>query len=73
MIAMLFYNPMELHSGWMLWLLLPLLVGVAVVYKTVRAQEIRRLPLETLVLVGYMLGGLTALGAALWVIQQYWP
>ncbi len=69
----LFYRPMELHSGLLLWLLLPLLVGVAVVYKTVRTQEIRRLPLETLALVAYMLGGLTALGAALWLVQQYWP
>ena len=71
MIALLFYHPMELHSGLLLWLLLPLLAGVAVVYKTVRTQEIRRLPLETLV--AYMLGGLAALGAALWLVQQYWP
>lgn len=69
----LFYHPMELHSGLLLWLLLPLLVGVAVVYKTVRTQDVRRLPLETLALVAYMLGGLATLGAVLWLIQAYWP
>ncbi len=73
MIAVLFYNPIDLDSGLLLWLLLPLLAAVAIVYKTVRTNDVRRLPLETLTLMGYMLGGLTALGAALWLVQQYWP
>ena len=69
----LFVNPMPLHSDMVLWLLLPLCVSVAVVYKTVRTQDIRRLWHEILFLVIYMVAGLSALGLALWVIHTYWP
>ena len=70
----LFYHPMPLEAdGWTLWLLLPLCVSVAIVYKVVRIQNVRRLPLEVLALMGYMAAGLTALGAALWVVQAYFP
>lgn len=69
----LFYNPIPFRSGSLLWLLLPLCATVAVVYKTVRTQDVRRLPVEILSLLGYMTAGLVALGAVLWVIQAYWP
>jgi len=69
----LFRNPMTLPFYSLLWFLPPLCVAVAVVYKTVRTENLRRLPLEILVLMGYMIVGLVALGAGLWVIQEYWP
>jgi len=68
-----FYNPIALPFDSLLWFLLPLCVAVAVVYKTVRTHDLRRLPLEILVLMGYMLVGLIALGGGLWLIQEYWP
>ncbi|MDY6914417.1 MAG: hypothetical protein SVT52_08180 [Planctomycetota bacterium] len=70
----IFYNPMNLPvGGAMLWLLLPLCVSVAVVYKTVRTKKLSRLPLEILALLGYMCAGLLTLGAVLWIIREYWP
>jgi hypothetical protein len=69
----LFYNPIPFRSDSTLWLLLPLCAMVAAVYKTVRTHNVRRLPVEILVLVGYMAGGLVVLGGALWLIQAYWP
>ena len=69
----LFRNPMALPFDSLLWFLGPLCVAVAIVYKTVRTQNLRRLPLEILVLMGYMVVGLVALGAGLWLIQEYWP
>lgn len=70
-VAALFYTPMSLAYDQLLWLVLPLSVSLAVVYKTVRTNNIRRLPLEVAGLVGLMLLGLVALGVGLWFIQAY--
>jgi hypothetical protein len=56
-----------------LWLLLPLCASVAIVYKTIRVDSLRRLPVEAGVLIIYMLGGLFALGASLWAIIEFMP
>ena len=69
----LFYHPMILPVSVVLWLVIPLSIGVAVVYKTVRTDNLHRLPVQVAVLVGYVLGGLATLGAGLYLIQQYWP
>jgi len=73
MIAKLFVHPMIIPFNTILWLILPLCVSVAVVYKTIRVRRLRQLPLEAGVLVVYMIGGLLVLGASLWVIHEYWP
>jgi hypothetical protein len=70
---MLFHNPMTLHFESLLWLLLPLCASVAVVYRTVRIDDLRRLPRSIVELILYMVGGLVALGAALWLVHEYWP
>ncbi|NLW86074.1 MAG: hypothetical protein GXY38_04305 [Planctomycetes bacterium] len=72
MIDLLKY-PMTLPPYGQLWLLLPLLAAVAVVYKTVRAEDVRRIWLESLLLFAYMLGGLVVLGAILWAVISFWP
>jgi len=70
----LFKHPMLLDaSGWSLLLLGPLCLSVAITYKTIRVNSLRRLPLEVLSLMGYMIAGLAALGAGLWAIQAFWP
>ena len=69
----LFKHPMTLHFDSLLWLLIPLCAAVAIVYKTVRTQNIRRLHLEILYLMAYMIGGLVILGIILWAAHQYWP
>jgi len=68
----LFYNPVLLSSGAVLYLVLPLLAAVAVIYKTIRTKNIRRLWLEILGLILYMYAGLAALCAALWLLMRYW-
>jgi len=73
MIATIFTHPITLRFTDQLWFLMPLCVAVAVVYKTIRTQNIARLALEIVVLVGYMIAGLVALGAGLWALQRYWP
>ena len=69
----LFTHPILIRYDQHLWFLLPLCAAVAITYKTVRTKNLRRLPLEVLVLMGYMLVGLIALGGALWLVQEYYP
>jgi len=66
-----FYNPMALPAnGWTLWLVLPLCLSVAITYKTIRTQDLRRLPLEVAALMGYISVGLVSLGVGLWLIHN---
>jgi len=65
----LFQNPMTIPTWAVLWLILPLCLGVAVVYKTIRADDIRKLPRQIAGLIAYMAGGLVLLGGVLWLIQ----
>jgi hypothetical protein len=68
-----FYNPLPLEAGAVIWLLAPLFAGVAIVYKTVRTERLRKLPGEILVLLLYMAAGLLALGVGLWLFATFWP
>ena len=69
-----FYNPMPMSSATVLWLVLPLCASVALVYKTVRTRDLRRLPREVLgLLMLYMVPGLVLLGVGLWLLMRYWP
>ena len=73
MMGTLFVNPVVIPVNYRLWLLLPLCAAVATVYKAIRVDDIRRLPIEILSLVAYMVAGLVALGGALWGIHTFWP
>lgn len=73
MIAAVFQNPMMISSLTAMWLLLPICTAVAVIYKTVRVEHLRNIPREVIVLMIYMVVGLTVLGGALWAVQKYWP
>ena len=73
MTATLFINPIAIPFKSQLWLLLPLCVAVATIYKTIRTDNIRRLHIEILVLVVHIIAGLVVLGAGLWAIDTYWP
>ena len=73
MLADLFVHPVVIPFNTTLLLLFPLCAAVAIVYKTVRVDTLRRLPLQATVLIVYMLGGLCALGASLWALHTYWP
>lgn len=73
MTATLFVHPMTIETSKVLYLMLPLLAAVALVYKAIRVQDIRRLPREVLVLMVYMIFGVVALGVGLWLVQEYWP
>jgi len=69
-LAAVFRHPMVLTSR-TLWMIVPLCVGVAIVYKTIRTQDLKHLPLEILILCGYILVGVGALMFAGWAFTRY--
>jgi hypothetical protein len=66
----LFYNPILVPQPVVLWLILPMCLSVAIVYKTVRTGDLRKLPREVISLMVYMTGGLVLLGAVLWLMMK---
>lgn len=71
MIGLLFQNPVQLSSQ-TLWMVVPVCVAVAAVYKTLRTRALTRLPLEILLLSLYMLLGVAGLVAGFWLIVISW-
>ena len=69
----IFQQPVALSFDAELWLLLPLCAAVGLVYKTIRIDDLRRLPREIAFLMAYMVVGLVTLCLGLWLIQAYWP
>ena len=67
----LFTHPVQWPSGLLLWLVLPLCAAVAIVYKTVRVRNLRRLPLQVVAVLAYMVVGMAVLAVVLWLIQEY--
>ncbi|MCL2700871.1 MAG: hypothetical protein FWE88_04160 [Phycisphaerae bacterium] len=67
----LFVHPMPLPSWALLVLLLPLCLAVAVIYKTVRTTNLRRLAGDVLLLFLYMLAGLALLMLVGYAIIAY--
>jgi len=64
-----FVEPLNLHGQW-LWLIVPLLFGVALVYKTLKLPSLRRLPIETLRLGVYILMLMVVAGGVLWGVIE---
>ena len=73
MTSTLFVNPIHLSPTSQLWLILPLFVTVAIIHKTMRTGNIRRLWRDVLVLVAYMAAGTVVLATVLWLVMTYWP
>ena len=69
MIAKLFVNPALMGDSY-IFFVLPLCAVVAIVYKAVRVEHLRQLPLQVLRLWAFMLVGLAALGAAFYLLLE---
>ncbi len=69
----LFTHPMTLSSDTVMWLVLPLALSVALIYKAIRVRRVSELPRQVAILMVQMVGGLLALGLALWAVATYWP
>lgn len=68
----MFLDPLPLWDYWAL-LLFPLLVGISVVYKSLRIADLRRLPVEAAKTTFWMLAGIVGVAAgvqaAIWLFS----
>ena len=60
----LFLEPLKLWDYWP-WMLLPLCFGVSLVYKCVRVDEMRRVPVEAVKATFWIVAGMAAAAAVL--------
>ncbi len=63
-------DPLPLWDYWP-WLLLPLVVGVSVVYKSIKCRNMREVPKEAAIIAFWMLFGIVAAGAVLWGLVAF--
>lgn len=66
--AGLFTTAMELSAGRRALLILPLCLSIAVVYKTLRASDVRKIPLASIVLWITIVIAMYAVGVGLWAV-----
>jgi hypothetical protein len=67
-IAGLFMLAVPLTGSWRMLLILPLCLSIAIVYKTLRCESLREIPLAALVLWGTIVVGMYAVGVGLWAL-----
>jgi hypothetical protein len=64
-----FLDPIDAHRWWYL-LLIPLALGVSMAYKAVRTQNLRRYPIEVVIMTGQVVLGMIALAAASYILVE---
>lgn len=64
-----FLEPLAVWDYW-IWLLLPLAFGISVVYKSVRVDSMRRLPLEAVRLTIWIVAAMAIAAAALLLLVR---
>lgn len=64
-----FLDPLPVDRYWM-WLLVPLVVGISVVYKTIKTDRLNKIPREAAVLVAQIIAFMAMAAAALWLLTE---
>jgi hypothetical protein len=65
----LFVHPLNLPYGARLWMMLPLVACVALVYRATRARHARELPRATLMTFTYTVVGMALIAAAFYAVH----
>lgn len=63
----LFLEPLKVWDYWP-WLLLPLCLGVSLVYKSVRVDNMRKVPVEAVKATLWIVGGMGLAAVGLWLL-----
>ncbi len=69
-VAGLFTTAIELTGKQRFLLMLPLCLSIAIVYKTVRIENLKELPSASLALWGTIVAGMCAVGVGLWLLFE---
>jgi hypothetical protein len=65
----LFLNPLKLPAGARLWMLLPLVACVAVVYRVTRARDLSRMPRATAITFLNIVVGMALIAVAFYLVH----
>jgi hypothetical protein len=65
-----FVTPLPVWNYW-IWLLIPLCLGVSIVYKAIRIERIADIPKQALIITGWIIGGMAAAAVALAIIVRF--
>lgn len=65
-----FLHPLKLPAGARLWMVLPLVLCVAVVYRATRARHVREMPKDTLTTFVCIILGMIAIAVAFYLVHQ---
>jgi len=64
-----FLEPLDLHEHWM-WLIIPVAVAIAIVYKALKLDDLRRVPAEAARLTVIIIAAMAAAGLVLWAVNE---
>ncbi|QDU73022.1 hypothetical protein [Mucisphaera calidilacus] len=64
-----FLDPLPLENHW-LWLMIPLALAVALIYKAIKLPDLSQLPAQTLVLSSQIIAFMVLVAAALWILTE---
>lgn len=70
LVADLFVHPISVVGFQRLLLLLPLCLAVSIVYKSIKCEKVRDIPLSVLALWATIVGGMVAVGVGLLVVYE---
>jgi hypothetical protein len=65
----LFVSPLKLPAGTRLWMMLPLVACVALVYRATRARDVRRMPRATVVTFVNIVVGMALVAVAFYLVH----
>ena len=64
-----FLSPLPVWDYW-IWLLIPLCLGVSIVYKAIRIERMNDVPKQAAIITLWILGGMTAAAVVLAIIVR---
>lgn len=67
----IFYNPVELPTSLRLWLLLPLILAVSLVYRAIKTPDTSKILIKTLRTFVFLAVGMAALGGVIYLLQLF--
>jgi hypothetical protein len=67
-LSSLFVEPIQLTGWWRLAMMLPLCLGIAVVYKALKLDDLRSLPIGSIALWATLVAGMMAVGVVLMIV-----
>jgi hypothetical protein len=64
-----FLQPLPLDTYWLV-LLMPLVLAIAIVYKTIKLDDLAQMPKQAIFLAGQIIAFMILAAAALWLITE---